>query len=264
MKKSKQKVVLITGGSSDIGLACAGRFAEAGCALVLVARDEAKLEQASERLRRVRDVPVLTCAIDLSAAEAADRVVERALTRFDALDVLVNNAAVFGRAPALEMPVQLWHEMFAVNVHSAFYMARAFARVAIERGWPASIVNISSIAAVCCVPEYAGYGATKAALDYLTRALALEWAPYGIRVNGVAPAHTNTRGIREAVARGELDLQALLSATPLGRLAEPEEIAEFVYFVASQPAAYLTGQTILLDGGRSVDGTFTKEPKHRG
>ena len=255
----QKRVVIVTGGSAGIGKTIAQQFAQVGEQVFIAGRNTDHLLQASDEIVRQTGTAVGTCVADISQVDACRALIEDIAQKAGRIDVLVNNAAQFDFGEALGFPPERWQHIIATNVSGAFYCAQAFAQHAVQQKSGGCIINISSIAAKLSVPGYFAYAASKAALDNLTQSLALEWAQYGIRVNGVAPGHTNTAGIRKAVHAGELDQRAIESATPLGRLAEPEEISDLVFFLASDKAKYITGQTILIDGGRSVDGRFSRK-----
>jgi NAD(P)-dependent dehydrogenase (short-subunit alcohol dehydrogenase family) len=256
--KSNQKSAIITGGSTGIGRACALAFAKSGYRVFITGRDETKLQKAADEIFAVCKARVHCIQADVSDPNDCQNLLQQAAREGKQLEVLINNAACFEKGYALDFPVESWQKTLATNISGPYFCARAFVREIIRQKSEGCIINISSIAAKLSVPGYAAYSASKAAMDNLTKSLALEWAKYGIRVNSVAPGHVMTDGIRQAIAAGELDLQAIETATPLGRLAEPEEVAELVLFLASEKAKYITGQTILIDGGRSVDGRFEK------
>ncbi|MFQ5631245.1 MAG: SDR family NAD(P)-dependent oxidoreductase [bacterium] len=236
---------------------CIG-FARAGYTVFITGRNEKRLQQASAEISAVGKAPVQFIQADVSLPEACIEMIEKIRSKAKRFDVLVNNAAYFEKGDALRFQIDRWQKMLDTNISGPYFCARAFAKEVIKLKTGGCIINISSIASTLSVHGYSAYSASKAALDNLTKSLALEWAQYGIRVNGVAPGHTLTEGIRQAIKSDELNLGAIETSTPLGRIAEPEEIAELVLFLASEKAKYITGQTIRIDGGRSVDGSFHK------
>lgn len=260
MNLSQPPVALITGGGSGIGKACAKVFRQEGYRVFISGRDAARLKATAEELiATAPDGPRLEwIPMDVSDPAQCSRLLETAWGRAGQIDVLINNAAYFDIGPAREFPAERWQKMFEVNVHGAFYCAQAFANILIPQQREGVILNIGSISARMSADGYSAYAASKAALNSLTRSLAVEWARHGIRVNCLAPGHTNTEGIQAAVAAGELKIADLLASIPLGRIAESAEVAELALFLAGDKARYLTGQIIYFDGGRSANGNFVR------
>lgn len=198
--------------------------------------------------------------MDLAAPDECRRLVGAAVEDLGRIDVLVNCAGVFARTPAVDTAESDFRHTFAVNVDGAFHCSVAAARRWIADGRGGAIVNISSSAATHSSPGVSAYSASKAALSSLTRSLAVEWAAYGIRVNAVAPGHVNVERIRQGGAEGRLSLEDLRRAIPLGRLAEPEEVADAVLFLAGPRSSFITGQVLAVDGGFNVPPIYRYEP----
>jgi NAD(P)-dependent dehydrogenase (short-subunit alcohol dehydrogenase family) len=193
------------------------------------------------------------------SADIADPIqccalVDDAVDRHGGVSILVNCAAVVAMKPALDLTVLDWQRIFSVGVFGAFACAQAFAQQVIARDGEGAIVNISSITAHHSAHGRAAYAASKAALDSMTRSLALEWAEHRIRVNAVAPSHTATDRLRQAIQAGRLEYDTIVQRIPLGRFAEPAEIADAVVFLASDQARFITGQVLAVDGGYTANG----------
>lgn len=229
---------LVTGGTAGIGLACARRLAAAGAEVTVTGRDVRRGRSAahSRGIRFVR-------------ADMADPAAVRALvdTAGD-IDVLVNNAAVFPGALTLEQELAGYEHTVDVNLRGVYFLTAGLARGMTRRGH-GSIVNISSMVAVKGVPAASTYSATKAAIESLTRTWAVEFGPFGVRVNAVAPGPTRTEGVD--AEWGDVNEQ-LGRALPLGRTGRADEIAEAVLFLASERASFITGATLRADGGGSA------------
>ena len=172
--------------------------------------------------------------------------------RFGTIDILVNNAALFAVLPLIDADAAEAARFFAVNAIGPLNAARAFARWAIDHGRGGAIVNISSIAAGRPALNVGLYSASKAALDSLTRSMAVEWAGHGLRVNAVAPGHVATEGVLEDLRTGRLDEKTVLARIPAGRIADGDDIAEAVLFLCSERARHILGHVLIVDGGRGV------------
>jgi NAD(P)-dependent dehydrogenase (short-subunit alcohol dehydrogenase family) len=242
------RVAVVTGAARGIGWATAQALADAGAHPVLVDRDENALQRASATLGD-RRVDHRTLALDVTDEAAVDAAFAGVAAWRGRLDILVNNAGIALRRPSVELTRQDWQAVVDVNLTGVFLCARAAARymLAARRG---AIVNVSSIMGLSGGGLYPNisYQSTKGALVNLTRALAVEWAPSGVRVNAVAPTW-----VRTDLTRGLMDDPALLARmldmTPLRRLAEPEDVAAAIVFLASDGAAMITGHTLPVDGG---------------
>jgi NAD(P)-dependent dehydrogenase (short-subunit alcohol dehydrogenase family) len=220
--------------------------------VVLVGRDEAELAKIPEAIRSAGG-RAATCAADVTAADAPERITRAALDAFGRIDVLVNAAGIIASGTVETTSDEAWDEMMAVNVRAPFRLMRAAAPYLAEnRG---SIVNVSSVNGQRVFAGVLAYCVSKAAVDHLTRCVALELAPRGVRVNAVNPGVTVTNLHRRS-GMSEPQYAAFLERSrethPLGRPGRPEEVAELVLFLASDRAAWMTGETILIDGGRHL------------
>lgn len=241
------KVVLVTGAQQGIGRATALEFAAAGADVAvnwLDDRDAAEAVAAEIRVRGRRALPVEADMARLDQVQAMVAAVERGL---GPIDVLINNAGVFPRVPFLEMTERDWDYVLGVNLKGACFCAQTAAQAMVAAGRPGSIVNLTSGAAFRSSPRGVHYVASKGGVVSMTRALALELAPYRIRVNAIAPGLTDTAQPRYGMS--EAELAAAARAVPLGRMALPQEIARAAVFLASDDAGFVTGQTLHVNGG---------------
>lgn len=242
---------MITGAGAGIGLATAGALGRAGCRLFLVDVNAQAVEQALLSLRADGHA----CEGFAGSVADADHVAA-AFAAMDAgfggIDILVNNAGVTGNYAADTLDVATWSRIIGVNQTGTFLCAQAAG--ARMRGGGGCIINLSSIYGLVAAPNRVAYSATKAAVIMMTKALAVEWASLGIRVNCVAPGYVETPGTAEMVQKGKIDLDALRARTPQGRLAQPEDIAGAIVTLCDERLAHVTGQVLAVDGGWSVYG----------
>lgn len=240
------KRALVTGAGRGIGRAVARALAAAGAEVMLSGRDEAGLGRTAAEVRALgREAQVVSA--DLAAPGGAQRLANEALGRWPVVDILVNNAGVSYPESALQTSEAHWDVTLAVNAKAAFFLAQRLAEPMLAQRW-GRVVNISSQAGLVGLEHHAAYCASKWALEGLSRVLAIEWAPYGVTVNCVAPTVVNTEMARQAFDSEE-KRQGMLSRIPLGRFGEPEEVAAAVVYLASEAAGLVTGDTLRCDGG---------------
>jgi NAD(P)-dependent dehydrogenase (short-subunit alcohol dehydrogenase family) len=242
------RVVLITAAGAGIGRATALAFAQAGAIVAVTDVDAARADAVADEIAATGGQAHPT-ALDVSDEGQAAEGIAGTVERLGRLDVLVNNAGIGARVPTVDLTSERWARVLDVGLNGAFYCARAAAKPMIASGRGA-IVNVASIMGLTGGGLYPNpaYHAVKGALVNLTRAWALEWAPSGIRVNAVAPAFVRTALVEPLMADPAMS-RAILDATPLGRLVEPEEVAAAIVFLASDAASMITGHTLPVDGG---------------
>ena len=250
------RVALVTGGGGGIGEATGRLFVEEGAAVVLVDTDKVAVETAATGMTKaVPGARVLALVADLTSESEARRVIDDSLVRFEALHTLVNVAGVRVYRPLAEADATGWEFIIGVNVLATAYCCKA-ALPALRATGRGTIVNVSSVYGVMGRAGMGQYDTTKAAVLGFTRALAVEEAPHGIRVNAVCPGGTITPyHIRRAAGQGvsEAELRAQRSQDNLlGRWAEPREIAFPILFLASDESSYITGATLMVDAGKSI------------
>lgn len=248
------KSALVTGGAMGIGYGIAWRLAEAGAKVTLADLNTAAAEAAAAKLRAAgRKAQAVRCDVALEAEVAA--AVKAAINSYGSLDILVNNAGIFPFKPVLQMDEGLWRKVHDVNLKGLFLCSREGAKQMVGQGQGGRIINIASVDAYH--PSGVGlahYDASKAGVVMFTRSLALELAPHGILVNGIAPGSITTEGAQAAAANlGAAALQAMAETfakrIPLKRAGTPDDIALAALFLASEMSRYMTGQTIVIDGG---------------
>ena len=241
---------VVTGASRGIGAAIVSEMLSLGASVLGVSRSREDLAQLQVK-NALRD-RLHVLSVDLTDAPQRSRVISEAQNRLGGIDVLVNNAGITFRAPASEADVDEFQRVLDLNLIAAFELSR-LAYGAFRAAGRGNIINISSVAGVTTLPQRAFYGASKAALNHLTQSLAAEWGRDGIRVNAVLPWFTRTPMAASVLASDEWS-RVIQEATPLQRVAEPEDIARTVAFLCMPASNYITGQLLAVDGGFLAQG----------
>ena len=244
------RVAIVTGGSRGLGQEMAEGLAEAGASLMLCARRDEWLTPTVDAFR-ARGFTVEGMLCDVSKTADVQAVVDKTVSRFGKVDVLVNNAGVTWAAEPEDLPLEKWQKVVDINLTGAFLFSQAAARDMLKRRW-GRIINIASIAGMHASvngPHYAPYAATKAGLIGLTKELAVSWARKGIRVNAIAPGYFHSRLADGAIAANEASIKA---GSPIPRVGDAGELKGVAVFLAADASNYITGQTIVVDGGRTI------------
>jgi NAD(P)-dependent dehydrogenase (short-subunit alcohol dehydrogenase family) len=248
MSEKLSGVAVVTGGASGIGLACCRELAERGAQIAVVDRDQGAHEVAKELGGRA-------WLVDVSDERAVERCAAEIERDYGVVEILVNSAGIIQQPlPPGQLSMQTWDDIVRIDQRGTYVSCVAFGMhmVARRRG---SIINIASIAGMRSLPLHA-YSPAKAAVISITECLAAEWGPAQVRVNAVAPGHTRTPALQDAIDKGERDVAALENANALGRLVEPVEIARVVAFLAGPDAAAITGVSLPVDCGWLVTPTW--------
>jgi 3-oxoacyl-[acyl-carrier protein] reductase len=238
------KVALVTGGSRGIGLETAMRLASQGAKLFLVDVDENGLNETVQNLKG-QGIDAASCAADISVSEQSQKAVDACIGQFEKIDILVNNAGITRDGLSIRMKDEDWELVLRVNLTGSFYMARAAAK-SMMRARYGRIVNVASVVGVMGNAGQANYAASKAGVIGMTKSMAKELASRGVTVNAVAPGFIETK---MTAALSEETRNAMIKTIPMGRYGMPADVASAIAFLASDEAAYITGQVIVIDGG---------------
>ena len=243
------KIALITGASRGIGRVLAIGMAQAGAEVAIASRKLPDLEKVAEEIRKTGRKCIAIPA-HVGRIEEINNLVKRVVDEFGKIDILVNNAATNpSMAPAIDIDDRAWDSVMNLNLKGLFFLSQAVARIMKEKGG-GKIINIASIAGIS--PDILPvYSISKAGVIMATKVMAQQWAKYGIRVNAIAPGLTRTR-FSEALWSNPDILSVAMMMTPMGRVAEPEEMVGAVIFLVSDASGYVTGQVLAVDGGATI------------
>ncbi len=244
------KVALVTGASSGLGVHFARTLAEAGAAVVLAARRAERLASLQAELQK-SGAKAAAVTLDVQSGEAVAAAFDQAETALGPVDIVVNNAGISIVKPALEMPEQDWDSVVDTNLRGAWLVAQTAAKRWVAAKRPGAIVNIASILGLRTIGQVAPYNASKAGLIHLTRALAMEWARYQIRVNAICPGYIETEMNSDfwKTPAG----QRLIERIPQRRIGQPEHLDGALLLLASEAGAFMTGSVLTVDGGHTVN-----------
>jgi meso-butanediol dehydrogenase / (S,S)-butanediol dehydrogenase / diacetyl reductase len=250
------KVALITGGGTGIGAAIASRFVADGAKVCISGRRQQVLDEFAQSLPAGR---VISCAGDISKPQDIERIVRTTAEWGGRLDVLVNNAATESRGGILDTDLALWHKVLDTNLTGPFLLMKE-SIPHMTKGGGGSVINISSLSGIRCLPSHAAYDCSKAALIHLTRQAALDYGIYKIRCNAVCPGAVRTPLVDDALALlapvAGMDIEGLLrhlsKDIPLRRVAQPEEISGLCSYLASDDSSFMTGSALVIDGGTAI------------
>jgi len=243
------RVAVVTGGNRGLGRAFGASLADAGARVALAARDEGLSRQAVQDIEAAGG-EAMAVGLDVRSPDSVARMLEQVVDAYGKVDILVNNAGICYHRPALDVPQSEWHDVFDINVHGLWYCAQAVGRHMIARGG-GTIINIGSISAMIVNrPQMQpAYNASKAAVHQLTKSLAAEWAPHGVRVNALAPGYVKTE-------MAPVDDPAFkphwIDVAPMQRYATPEELGPTIVYLASDASAFMTGSVLVIDGGYTL------------
>lgn len=246
----QNKVVLVTGGALGIGQAIAERFSNQHATVIICDYLEHEMNETVNSLQHKGfDVTGFLC--DVRRKKDIDRIVDDIYTKWGRIDVLVNNAGICKETSFLEISENEWDQHFDVNVKGLFLMSQRVARKMIEHKTSGAIINLSSVNGIHAEAMQAHYNATKGAVNLLTMSMAIELAPYGIRVNALCPGFIKT-GLTQAIIDNPSEISQYVKTIPMGRVGAPDEVAKVAVSLASEDFSYVTGHCLVVDGGQLI------------
>lgn len=244
------KIALVTGGSLGIGRAIAIRFAREGAKVAISGRGKAALDETAAVIRE-RNGEGLAFESDVQHVEQVNAMIDGMLHKWGRIDVLVHNAGINAPVPFLDMPLEQWDRHMNINLRGAFLVSQRVCQEMAARKQQGSIVFISSVNGLAAEANLAHYNASKGGMNLLAMSIALELAPLGIRVNALCPGFIETR-LTKPVIDDAPAIEDYLRSIPMGRVGQPEEIADAALFLASEESRYMTGHCLIVDGGQIV------------
>lgn len=247
MNTLQNKIAIVTGGGSGIGLAIAQKFVENGIRTIIVGRDAQKLSAAKEKLGELCEP--ISC--DLNNLESIPSLIEQIVNQFGPIDILVNNAGINLKKDFTDVTNEEFQKILLTNVAAVFAISREVVKNMLSNGG-GSVINISSMASQYGIPKVIAYTASKSAIEGMTKAMAVELSPKGIRVNCIAPGFIATDMSAKALNNDPERKQKAMSRTPMGELGQPSDIGDSAVFLATDAAKYITGVVLPVDGGNSI------------
>ncbi len=244
----KGKVVVVTGGGGSIGKSLTIAFAKAGATVVCIDSDLKKANEVKFSANEELFSKIIPFYVDVSLYPEVRKNVSQIIEELGKIDILINNAGIGASETAIELPCEDWDRTISTNLSGTFYYSKYVGR---EMANQASgvIINISSIYGCTTAPERAAYCASKAGINSLTKVMAVELAEYNIRVNAVAPGYILTELVKENMQKGKVELEKIKDRTPMKRLCTAEEVVDVIFFLCSDKASFITGESIIVDGG---------------
>ncbi len=247
MDTTNKKIAVVTGGGSGIGLAIAEKFTQNNIITVIIARDQQKLCAAREKLGE----NCFSFSHDLSKLDTIPSLTEKIIAQFGRIDILVNNAGINMKKDFIDVSDEEFGQILLTNVSAVFSFSREVVKNMMQNGG-GSIINISSMASQYGIPKVIAYTASKSAIEGMTRAMAVELSPGGIRINCIAPGFIATDMSAKALNGDQERKQKVMSRTPMGKLGDPSDVADAALFLASDASKYITGVVLPVDGGNSI------------
>lgn len=241
------KTAIVTGGSSGLGLAIAQKFVSKGISTIIIGRREEKLQQAAKTLGSL----CTPYTFDLTRLKDIPSLLQQILETHSTIDILVNNAGIHLKKPLLEVTDEEFQKVVATNLFAVFALSREVGKIMVKKN-AGAILNISSMAAIYGIPQVVAYTAAKSAVEGMTRAMAVELSPLGIRINCLAPGFITTDMSSKAMDNDPERKQKVLSRTPMAAFGRPEDVADAAYFLTSEEARFITGTVLPVDGGNAI------------
>ena len=245
---SQKKLSVVTGGASGIGLAITEKLISQGITTIVIGRDKKKLKAAENKLGAL----CKTIAFNLNDLPGIPALVEKIINENGQIDILVNNAGINQKKEFIKVTDKEFQEIVSTNLSAVFSLSREVVKSMLTKNIPGCIVNISSMASQYGIPKVIAYTASKSAIEGMTRAMATELSPKGIRVNCIAPGFIATDMSVRALGDDPERMQKVISRTPMGYLGAPADIGDAVLFLVSDAAKYITGMVLPVDGGNSI------------